>query len=397
MDREALSKIFHWDRCEECGECLLRCRYMELTREEAIAEIKRINRGETSTILQYCISCSACNAFCKNQAHPYERIIYGWYERYQREGLPVRASYLLPGRRPNFREDLQYSSAERALHEKWRSPDPPARVVLYPGCNLLSMPLLLTGQIFEKLPVWGHWDLCCGEMYYRCGIFDATAETARNLTEFYRRKEIDEMVFLCPAGYNMFSNILPKFGARFSFRITSFADWLTGELERGTFRITERLSGSAVVHDSCHARVLGRAFMDSQRKLLERVGLGLFETPMNREEGLCCGMASGARRFSALDLIRYSLRQLIELDRADGDIALAYCTGCLLMLSSVRPLKPFGKKLVHLLEPIRMALGETVPRTNMKRARSILGGIACHSLPFSFSRKTFRLSDGATP
>jgi Fe-S oxidoreductase len=367
------------------------CRYTDFSRDEAILEIKKINSGDTGGILKKCISCYACNAFCPNDGHPYEKIHYDWNERYIKEGLPIRARYLLPGSRPNFRQDLPYSQEEKILQKKWNSDDPPAKTFLYPGCNLLSMPLLATGRIFDKLPVWGNWDLCCGEMFYRTGILDKTKETAERLTEFYSDKDIEEMIFICPAGYNMFTTVLPEqFGAKFYFKTTFFTDWLIKEFDRGTFEIKKKLKRHAVIHDSCHARILGDTFMEKQRKLLERLGITVYETPLNKVNGLCCGMAAGANKFSIVDLTKNSLKQLITLDRADGDEIAIYCTGCLLMLSSVRPIKPFGKRMFHILEYIRKAIGEEVPRKNISRALSVLNGISRHSIPYYFSSKKFR-------
>lgn len=391
MKKEDLRHVLNWDACIQCGDCLVECRYVDYSRQKAIEEIGKINNGLPSDIVKDCISCYACNAFCGHNAHPYERIHYEWNEKYEKSGLPVRAKYLMPGSRPNFREDLPYSAEEKALHEKWNSELPPAKVVLYPGCNLLSMPLLATGKIFDNLPVWGNWDLCCGEMYFRTGLLDPTKKTAEKLTAFYEDKDIDEMVFICPAGYNMFTNILPQqFGAHFNFKTRFFTDWLTDALDQGMFEIKRKLDKSVVIHDSCHARVLGPNFMDDQRRLLKKLGMTIKETDLNKEKGLCCGMAAGANKFSITDLTRCAMQELSALDSADGDEIAIYCSGCLLMLSTARPFNPFGKKLVHFLEYIRYALGEEVPRRNMRRAVSIMKGVALHSLPHYFSKKHFQ-------
>ncbi len=391
MNRNDLKDILNWDSCEECGACLSSCRYINFSKQEAVAEIKKVNKGQTSDILKKCISCYACNAFCPNDAHPYERIIFDWEKRYQKEGLPKRASYLMPGRSPNFREDLNYSPEERVLLEKWKSNEPPSKIVLYPGCNILTMPLLLTGDIFDKLPVWGNWDLCCGEMYFRSGLFSKTKETADKLTQFYMDKGIEEMVFICPAGYNMFTNVLPKqFGATFNFKTTVFTDWFSKELEKGTFKIKKQVNRSVVFHDSCHARILGDEFMENQRAVLKKIGVTVNETPLNKKDGLCCGMASGANKYSVIDLVKSSMKELMTLDKAPGDDAAIYCTGCLLMLSCVRPIKPIGKRLVHTVEYFREAIGEEVPRKNMVRAMSMIKGIATNSLPHYFSKERFK-------
>jgi Fe-S oxidoreductase len=383
---------FDIDRCRECGDCLVRCRYMDFTREEAKAEMRKINRGGPSRALDGCMSCYACNAFCERDAHPYERIHYAWSDRYEREGLPARASYLMPSRRPNFREDLSFSAEERALHRQWSVDEPPARTVLYPGCNLLALPLLVPEAVMDLLPVWGRWDLCCGEMCFRMGIISKVQEISDRLTSFYRGKKIDEMVFVCPAGYNMFTTVLPEqFGARFSFRTSTFADWFMKRVARGDLSLKKRLDGEVVIQDSCHARVLGRKFMDSQRRLLEMLGLAVRETRENREDGLCCGMAAGCNSYSAFDLLRCGMKNLLALDRAPGKEIVQYCTGCHITSSIMRIINPFGKRLTHTLEWVGLALGEERPRRNYRRALSILTGISLHALPKYLSRKRFRL------
>jgi len=391
---EEFREVLGWDRCIECGECLVNCRYMKLSRLDAIKDIKKINLGlhKESIAARKCMSCYACNAFCPNDAHPYERIHYFWNERYEREGLPARASYLMPGRLPNFRQSLSYTESEKALQKKWSIEQPPAKTCLYPGCNLLSMPLLAEGVIFEELPVWGRWDLCCGEMFFRMGALEPVGKTAEYLTGFYRGKDIEELVFICPAGYNMFSNVLPEqFGASFDFKKTFFTDWFIDRIEDGTFKIRKKLSGTVVMHDSCHARVLGKDFMQNQRRLLEMLGLTVVETEQNHEHGLCCGVAAGCNSFSLVDLAKCGLKGLAALDKSDADEAAIYCTGCLLTLGIFRLTNPFGKTLRHIIEYAREALGENVKRSNTKKALQMALGIGINALPKYLDPRRFKM------
>ncbi|MCE5333577.1 MAG: (Fe-S)-binding protein [Desulfobacteraceae bacterium] len=383
------------DACRGCGECLVNCRYMRFTRDQAVEEIRKINRGETasSRAVRDCMSCYACNRFCPNDAHPYERIHFAWDARYRQEGLPMRASYLMPGRRPNFRQDLPFSARERELHARWASDMPPARTCLYPGCNLLAMPLLATGAIFEVLPVWGRWDLCCGEMFFRMGLVEPVRGVAERLSSFYRDKPIDELVFVCPAGYNMFSHVLPEqFGAKFPFKITFFTDWFDHQLSRGRFNLSQGLSDAVVVHDSCHGRILGDAFMNGQREFLRKLGLRIHETGLNRTHGLCCGVAAGCNRYSLIDLVRWGYTALHTLEKAEGDEIAVYCTGCLLTLNIFHLLNPFGKRLVHLIEYTRAALGERVERRHTVKAVQMAAGIGIHALPHYLNPKRIKIS-----
>lgn len=395
-DMENFRELLNWDKCTECGECLLNCQYMKFSRDEAVADIRKINRGghSESRAAKGCISCYACDAFCPNGAHPYERIHYTWNERYERQGLPVRASYLMPGRLPNFRQSLSYTQREKELQDKWAVDKPPAKTCLYPGCNLLAMPLLAQGAIFDELPVWGRWELCCGEMFFRMGALAPVRKTAKRLTEFYQNKDIEELVFICPAGYNMFSNVLPRqFGAKLDFKKTYFTDWFMRKLDEGVFKITNKLSGSVVIHDSCHARVLGEEFLESQRRLLKRLGLTVVEMNENRKHGLCCGVAAGCREYSLIDLARCGFKGLAALDRAKADEAGIYCTGCLLTLGIFRLANPFGKPLRHIVEYAREAIGETVERTNTKKALQMTAGIGLNALPRYFDPRRFKFEE----
>jgi Fe-S oxidoreductase len=389
-------ELLHWDKCIECGECLLNCRYMNFSRKEAIADIGKINRGlhRESKAARDCVSCYACDAFCPNGAHPYERIHYVWNERYELMGLPARASYLMPGRLPNFRQSLRYTKREKELQDKWAADEPPAKTCLYPGCNLLAMPQLAGGAIFDELPVWGRWDLCCGEMFFRIGALAPVRKKARHLTEFYRGKGIEELVFVCPACYNMFSNVLPQqFGASFDFKKTHFTDWFMRKLDEGVFRITNILSGTVVMHDSCHGRVLGEEFMESQRRLMRRLGLEVVEPNEQRKHGLCCGVAAGCREYSMFDLARCGFKGLAALDRAKADEAGTYCTGCLLTLGIFRLANPFGKRLRHIVEYAREAMGESVERKNTQKALQMALGIGLNALPRYFDPRRFKLEE----
>jgi Fe-S oxidoreductase len=394
VDRKKFSVLLNWDSCVECGKCLTDCRYIEISGEEAIAEIKKINSGRIadSRALDECVSCYACNAFCPNDAHPYERIHYYWNDRYEESGLPLRTSYLMPTREPNFRQSLSYNAQERELQKSWATEQPSAPVSLYAGCNLLSNPLLATGKIFDALPVWGDWDVCCGEMFFRMGLIDPVIERTEKLMRFYNGKGVEELVFVCPACYNMFTNVLPQqFGAKFDFKTTFFTDWFTRKLDAGEFKIEQELTGTVTMHDSCHGRVLGTEFMDAQREFLQRLGLTVCETPEHHEHSLCCGVAAGTNKYDPLDMVKAGYRQLKELDKAEGDQVAMYCTGCLLTLSCMRYLRPLGKPLSHLVEFARLALGEKPPRRNLLKAAQMLGGITIHGIPYYLSRKRYYL------
>ena len=94
--------FFDHDRCTLCGKCLAECPVLGYTEEKARAEMERLLRGTPSDVLERCKSCFSCDRFCPYECHPYGLILSRWFERYRREGIPVRALVALPADTRNF-------------------------------------------------------------------------------------------------------------------------------------------------------------------------------------------------------------------------------------------------------------------------------------------------------
>ncbi|MFH2099923.1 MAG: (Fe-S)-binding protein, partial [Pseudomonadota bacterium] len=193
-------------------------------------------------------------------------------------------------------------------------------------------------------------------------------------------------------GFNMFSRVYPeKFGIRFPFEMEPFSRWALRALDEGRLAVTRPLEETVVLHDSCHARILGDGFMEEQRQLLRRLSVEVLETRHNKADGLCCGMAAGANTQSGPWMISATLRRLDELNGAGAPAIAAYCAGCFHTFLTVRPLRPGSKPVVHTLELLRRALGEDVDAGAGRRARQIVLGVAARSVPRYLDPRRFLL------
>ncbi|MDP8256142.1 MAG: (Fe-S)-binding protein [Candidatus Alcyoniella australis] len=382
--------------CRYCGECLSRCIYLRLDPQRAADEMRRLDCGEPTPLIdKSCVSCFACNAFCPNDADPYGRILKRFEQKYEQRGLPERARYLMPTQSRSFRTDTVAAlpADERALAQQWAAAEP-AGDVLYPGCNLITAPYLTQSGLLDGLCIAGSLDLCCGEMYFRMGLLKQTAAIARKLTDYYARRPIERMVFVCPAGYNMFSNVLPqRFGARFDFEKVFITDYLLEQIESGALHFDHPLNSTVTVHDSCHARVLGVGFMERVRELLALMGAQVREARHSHEEGWCCGIAAGAARQSPLDIASVAARAHLDYRRSGADQTLTYCTGCYLTLGMLGPFVP-GPPVKHLLELAAQAAGRPVEDRLGARGRAMLRNVALNALPKLLSTKRFRVEEG---
>ena len=390
-------RFFDESKCDRCLACLELCAYLDLERDEAAREKEElIQGGPAKRVLAECVSCHACDVFCEKGCSPYGLIIERWFERYQKEGLPERARYFMPHSAANFRGFVmdKLPAKEKALVKKWGAKK--ARLtgtVLYPGCNFTAQAFLSQSRLFDGMTLHGGLDLCCGEMYYRMGLFDQVEKTAAALVAYYAEHEIETMVFVCPACYNMFTNILPeKFGVKFKFKTRFITDVLLEKIAQGTLRLDKPVNRTVAVHDSCHARILGPEFSKKQRELLRAAGVTPMEPNPGGADGICCGIAAGCSRYDPRDVLRVSKMAIDAARRSGAKEIAAYCGGCLLVLSGIGSVMPGGLPVLHSLQYVAMAMGEKPELKQTSRAMLISLGVARHSIPAALSKKRFKLT-----
>ncbi len=71
-----------WDasKCDLCGDCLVKCRYVDYEKDKAASEIKLLMEGKAAEILDRCITCNACFQYCPTGADPAD-LIYKMQEK----------------------------------------------------------------------------------------------------------------------------------------------------------------------------------------------------------------------------------------------------------------------------------------------------------------------------
>lgn len=59
-----------WDaaKCNLCGECLVRCQYVDYDKGKAAANIQSLMDGQDAEILHRCVTCCACLEYCPTGA-----------------------------------------------------------------------------------------------------------------------------------------------------------------------------------------------------------------------------------------------------------------------------------------------------------------------------------------
>jgi len=389
---------FDPEKCESCGQCFHQCPVMQLPLEIAKAEADRLMRGQdTKHVLQKCTSCFACNFICPNQANPAQRIIDIWHQRSLESGLPVRAKYYTPDNELNFRTYAlaRMPEDERTLVKSWED-ESPCDEVFYPGCNIITASYLTRTKLLDGVNIRGSLKLCCGETYYRTGQYEMAGKAARRINAWQKKLGFKKMIIPCTAGRNMFENVLPKFGLEKNFEIEHMLPWLLGRIERGEIEIIKPLDMTVTIQESCYGKFFGEEFMDTPRKLLEKIGVRVVEQDLCRDKTLCCGIGGGFSHQSGYhpkDITLSTIRSLCLAKKTGAEAIAAYCAGCLQMLSVGKIAYPVGLPVFHILELLQMAVGETPARRQGSRARLLFKGVALNQLPKLLTSKRFFMKE----
>ncbi len=381
------------DSCEQCGTCLSLCPVMRMPVAEAKREIANLREGRPSRVLRECTTCLDCDFFCPKGCNPGELIINRFGEVVQARGLPERARYFLPHSPVNFRTFVidGMTRKEKDIIAGWRDMKP-AEEVCYPGCNMVATPLLTRTRALEGLDIRGGLEYCCGEMYFRMGMFDQLEQVARKTTAYFEALGAKKVTILCSAGYYMFTRVLPHFGAEYHFEMESFLQLIDRRLQAGELEITDPLDMTVTIQESCYGKQFGQEYLDLPRRILERAGARIVEMGNNGECMLCCGIGSGFSPYSAynpLRLVPSTLRVMREAGRTGADAIATYCSGCLQMFSTGKLVYPTGPPVYHILELLGMAMGEKPEKWHGRFARRMLLGTLLNETPALLSRRRF--------
>lgn len=397
LNELSLGDFFDLESCDYCGECLSTCPELGSNIIDPQAAIRALAGGlYVKEVLEKCSSCMTCSVTCPRGCNPYGLILYRWFERAREKAYPVRAGLVMPLEPKNAWQNIMRNlpADERSMLEVWGDMEREElkAKALFAGCNLQILPYIAGSSLFSELPIFGRPDLCCGEVYYRMGALDKVQQVSDNLTAAYAETEMKEVVAYCQACYNILKNVLPsRFGALFPFEVSYYGDILADRVLSGELDVKNKLKGMTVtLQDPCHSKLLGAEFRSRPRRILEHLGCEVREMKHNQEMSLCCGLGHGAARQNPFDMWFGIMRRLREARATKADALVVYCNSCDLLFSVGTQVTPFMIPVRHLNELVAQALGETLPRRNLSRARSMIAELFIKGAPSLLSRKRFQ-------
>jgi Fe-S oxidoreductase len=327
-----------WDesKCNLCGDCLVKCLYVDYDRDKAVAEIEALKEGKPAEILSRCITCCGCREYCPTGADPFD-LICKMQEKTGAFPIPEAAVE---------RFERRFQDPSEVI------PGDPDLPVLSLCVTERYLPEdILDSQLFRGLSVVKGGEYCCPIGYVHIGKESGAAKSAPGFIERLAKLG-KEIIFLhddCYASVHVKIqdyNLKAPFGYRHLFQ--HLYDYLT--------RHRDRITG--LHRKIAYQRPCSSRYVPEKDVLLDRI-FQLIEVERvprkyDGESALCCTapiipvypeLAVEVQNRNVRDAIAHGAEALITL-----------CPLCDRVLK--RPASQHGLPNMHIIELCRIALGE---------------------------------------
>jgi Fe-S oxidoreductase len=322
--------------CDRCGDCLVRCLYVNYDKERAAFEIDELIAGRSAPILSACITCFACNEYCPTNARPFDLIL----ERQEQfASLGITA------------EMIAAQEARYTVTSGVRVPENQGRVLS--GCVFGSSdPGLFEGRLFEELPAVKGRHFFCYILFDHMGAGSVTRRHAQAFVDNLAATGAEEIILLHDDCYGMLVDRAPQLGIKVPFRPVHVVEYLQRYLEAHRAAITPL--GLRVAYQRPCASRLSPKKEGAVDAVLDLIGVERVQRRYDRDNSLCCGLAVTAFNPDAAPLVRQ--RNLDDAQAAGAEALCYLCPMCRRGLAEDAEARGLGG--YHIIELARMALGE---------------------------------------
>ncbi|MBD3254745.1 MAG: 4Fe-4S dicluster domain-containing protein [Candidatus Lokiarchaeota archaeon] len=395
------TSIFREDLCDLCGECLHQCPVLHLPYDEAKKEVKRLIDGEESQYaLSKCNTCFSCNIYCPQNANPYQLILERWNDAYKKGGAPPLYKFVCPTEEPNIWQllNLFLSEKEKKWILKWvtYTPKPGDRVLLIGNYTHL-FPFIIGGSHlldnFVPISRVDQWE--GGAYLYQGGYLDVVQKIAQRCKQDFERWGIKQVAHTLDAVEYIFSEVHPKeMGVIHTPAIINFNEWIIKKVRTGDITIKNKLNLKVTIHDNCYSKCISGKYWSTPRELLKLCGCDVKEMRHIKKDSLCCGFGAGASWVKNIaipfDIISEGIKKFREAEATGANALISYCGGCIYLLWATKVLMNSKINLYHLIEVVRMGMGEDLnyPEDHISRAWDIIA-IITYQLIVSMFQKNF--------
>ncbi len=326
--------------CATCpsADCLLKCQYMDFEKEEAHAEMMKIVRGEDSRVLHECVTCYACEEYCKRGNHPYYLI----GERREEKGI-----YTAP--RPITNQWVNMTS----MQGKYMVGDVKERAVSC--CLLPELGELGSGEIFKDVAssaVFGA-EFMCPAVHTHFARMSVIKERLPVVIDNMAKLGIKELICLHDECYGTYRSIAAAYGIEVPFKLIYYMDFLLERMKELKDKIVP-LNITVAYQRPCSNRLIPDKH-PLVREILDLIGVTMPDREYQDENCLCCAeLIRSIAGYRLADDVQK--RNIDDMCAAGAEYCVFNCPACQTVLSEKVLQK--GLTPIHIIDLCKMAIGE---------------------------------------
>ncbi|MDD5167757.1 MAG: (Fe-S)-binding protein [Syntrophales bacterium] len=336
--------MFNEEKCDYCGECLARCRYLPFDQKSGGEAFKKLVRGEKVDWLYDCVTCMACNEYCPKGARPFDLIL---------EKMEKAGDFTDPALRTQMADRLKadgepkpVAAAERAMSL----------------CVMdASMPWAIQGKLFEGLPLLKGRHYFCNVLFAHMGDESIMRDRLQGMVDNLAKSGAKEIVVVHDDCYAVLKGIAPEYGINVPFRPVSIFEHLRDYLQAHPGEI-RKLNMKIAYQRPCASRYTPEKddFLD---EIFEMIGVERVKRKYDGIDAICCGVELAGPNLKLFPRGKNfePFRDMNIQDATDHNAeAMVYlCPMCYRTLG--KKAKGAGLKNLMISDLCRLAIGESLP------------------------------------
>lgn len=331
--------MFFEEKCTLCGECLIKCPYLEYSEEKAKKEFEKIINGQLSDVTAKCITCAACNTFCPEDANPFDLI--------------------------NDRQDETgtFKVTDKSLNMMKMASEIPTQVIQGKPekavMNLCTMgdflPGVIDGQLFDGLTLLKGGDYFCNIGWIHLGKPSMLEKNAQKYVDNLAETGADEIICFHDDCYALLKNKVKEFGISLPFKPIHIIEYLRDYVYDHKADIS-RLNMKIAYQQPCASRYTfdKDSILD---ELFDLIGVQRVDRKYDRMNSLCCTGVMGAMvDVEKQEINKWRMKNIIDAKAVGAESMVFLCPMCALALR--KSAKAEGLEPYMLSNLVRLALGE---------------------------------------
>jgi len=326
--------------CATCpsADCLLKCQYMEFEKDEAHEEMMKVVKGEDSRVLHECVTCYACEEYCKRGNHPFYLI----GERREEKGI-YTAPRPITNQWVNMTQ-MQGKQMVGAVKDKALS-----------SCFIPDLAEMGSGEIFKDVAsaITLGAEFMCPAVHTHFAKMSVIKERLPQVIDNFNKLGVKEVICLHDECYGTYTSIASAYGMEVPFKPIYYMDFLLDRLKELKDKI-KPLNVKVAYQRPCSNRLIP----DKHRlvkDIMDFIGVELPDREYQDENCLCC--AEILRSISGYKLADdIQKRNIDDMLETGAEYCVFNCPACQSTLSE--KVTQNGLKPIHIIDLCKMAIGE---------------------------------------